>query len=423
VSKKVLLPLAGMPNQRDMDALQSLIEGKDQRFRSVYIIPIDNPLIGSRKVYVEKRPGFEQAAIGDCLGIVSEGCRPTAIHFSRATGKYITAFCGTDVFVDCTSAGTTDEDETPRGDGRIVAVSDSGGVYYSDDDGESWTAGTAVSASAWSGVAWNGSVWCATANASVSSSHGRRGMTSSDGETWTSTTLPALVNVNASWHHIEWVPSKNWFVAIHGFGGGGESYLAFSDDNGATWDLSARVDAGLSTSLNAYDAAYSPTLDRWVVIGPGPAGGTFNRIRYSDDDGATWAGFNLTASEWRAVHWSSRLELFVACGANGANAYSSDGASWTTAGDMAGERLAESDSLVFAGASGHAYTTVDGSTWVDNTLVGHVGLDVTFNGSVYAMCSYGSNKSFANSSDASSWTIHANAQPVTNFNAIAARWI
>jgi hypothetical protein len=100
-----------MPNQRDMDSLQSLIEGKDQRFRSVYIVPIDNPLVGQRKVYVEKRPGFEAANIGDCLGVISEGCNATAIHYSRVHDKYITAFCGSDVFVDCTSVGETVDPE------------------------------------------------------------------------------------------------------------------------------------------------------------------------------------------------------------------------------------------------------------------------------------------------------------------------
>jgi hypothetical protein len=107
---KKRIVLAGMPNQRDMDALQSLIEGKDQRFRSVYIIPIDNPITGQRKIYVEKRPGFEAANIGDCLGVVSEGCIATAIHYSNATGKYITAFCGHDAFVNCTSVGSTAPD-------------------------------------------------------------------------------------------------------------------------------------------------------------------------------------------------------------------------------------------------------------------------------------------------------------------------
>jgi hypothetical protein len=109
--KKVLLPLAGMPNQRDMDSLQSLIEGKDQRFRGVYIIPIDNPITGQRKIYVEKRPGFEAANIGDCLGEIAEGCRATAIHYSSATGKYITAFCGSDAYVNCTSVGETVDPE------------------------------------------------------------------------------------------------------------------------------------------------------------------------------------------------------------------------------------------------------------------------------------------------------------------------
>jgi hypothetical protein len=114
--KKALIPLAGMPNQRDMDSLQSLIEGKDQRFRNVYIIPIDNPLIGSRKVYVEKRPGFEAVSQLDCLGEVAEGCNATAIHYSRALNKYITAFCGSDIYADCTSVGETVDPEPGSGE-------------------------------------------------------------------------------------------------------------------------------------------------------------------------------------------------------------------------------------------------------------------------------------------------------------------
>lgn len=101
--KKVLIPLAGMPNQRDMDSLQSLIEGKDQRFRNLYIIPIDNPLVGSRKVYVEKRPGFEVRLTP------AEGCPGGVIFYSSVQDKFITSFCGTDVFVNETPVGDTIE--------------------------------------------------------------------------------------------------------------------------------------------------------------------------------------------------------------------------------------------------------------------------------------------------------------------------
>ncbi len=98
---RVRIPLAGMPNQRDFDSLQSLIEGKDQRFRSVYLIPIDNPITGERKVYVEKRPGFEEVLQP------AEGCPGQFIFYSTTEDKFITSFCGSDVYVGTTDVGTT----------------------------------------------------------------------------------------------------------------------------------------------------------------------------------------------------------------------------------------------------------------------------------------------------------------------------
>jgi hypothetical protein len=93
-----------MPNQRNLDSLQALIEGKDQRFIGGIIVPIHNHLAGATTVYFEKRPGLELIPLVDCLGEVAEGCAATAIFYSRTTGKYITAFCD-ELYVDCGSAG------------------------------------------------------------------------------------------------------------------------------------------------------------------------------------------------------------------------------------------------------------------------------------------------------------------------------
>lgn len=105
---KSRLVLAGQPNQRNLDPLQSLIDGKDQRFKGGILVPVTNPLTGETTVYFEKRPGFETFS-------TPAACAGNAILFSRVVNKYITAFCGTDVYLTDssgtnTSAGSVDPD-------------------------------------------------------------------------------------------------------------------------------------------------------------------------------------------------------------------------------------------------------------------------------------------------------------------------
>src|SRR5574338_224998 len=108
---KVRLPLIGQPNQRNLDSLQSLIEDKDQRYKNVIAIPISNPLAGTIKNYVEKRPGLEQT----CLAAF--GDRGHNIFYSRSTGKLLTFFIDADdivtPYVDCVGVGPFDLAETP----------------------------------------------------------------------------------------------------------------------------------------------------------------------------------------------------------------------------------------------------------------------------------------------------------------------
>src|SRR5687768_108355 len=117
---KVRIPLVGQPNQRNLDSLQALIEGKDQRYKNGLIIPIHNSLAGTVKHYFEKRPGIEQGCIA------AAGCVGNAIKFSPATGKTIAVFCEDQIYVDCVSAGTLDVPPADHGDGRFLAVSDVG---------------------------------------------------------------------------------------------------------------------------------------------------------------------------------------------------------------------------------------------------------------------------------------------------------
>lgn len=107
---KKRLVLAGMPNQRNLDSLQSLIEGKDQRFKGGILVPVTNPLTGKSTVYFEKRPGFETFS-------TPAACSGDAIFFSRTANKTITAFCDNDIYVTdsagtSTSVGSTEDGTT-----------------------------------------------------------------------------------------------------------------------------------------------------------------------------------------------------------------------------------------------------------------------------------------------------------------------
>lgn len=110
-TRKVRIPLAGMPNQRNLDSLQSLIDGKDQSFKGGIVIPVTNPLTNKSTVYFEKRPGFETHSTP------ANGCGGDAIFFSRSANKTITAFCDNDIYVTdsagtSTSVGSTEDGTT-----------------------------------------------------------------------------------------------------------------------------------------------------------------------------------------------------------------------------------------------------------------------------------------------------------------------
>lgn len=104
MSKRVRVPLVGMPNQRNYDSLQSLISAKDQRFIGGVISLVRNPFGNSMRAYFEKRPGFETHLTP------GSGATGQNVLFSRSQDKYVSVFSSggtTTVYVGTTSCGTT----------------------------------------------------------------------------------------------------------------------------------------------------------------------------------------------------------------------------------------------------------------------------------------------------------------------------
>jgi hypothetical protein len=74
---------------------------------------------------------------------------------------------------------------------------------------------------------------------------------------------------------------------------------------------------------------YSPTLERWVIVGGGTGVGN---IAYSNDDGQTWTHVDSLDNDDRDIRdvvWSDTREEFVAVGGVGHFWVSKDGINWT----------------------------------------------------------------------------------------------
>lgn len=101
---KKRIALVGMPNQRGYDSLQTVIDGKDQRFKGVVVSLVRNPFSNSMRAYIEKRPGFETNITP------GSGATGQNMLFSRSQNKYVSVFSSggtTTVYVGTDSCGTT----------------------------------------------------------------------------------------------------------------------------------------------------------------------------------------------------------------------------------------------------------------------------------------------------------------------------
>ena len=98
-----IVPLVGMPNQRNFDSLATLIAGKDQRFRSSLVGVIPNPIRGGARLFLSKRPGFETYITP------GSGKNGQNLFYSRSQDAMVSSFSSGGVitiYVGTTSVGT-----------------------------------------------------------------------------------------------------------------------------------------------------------------------------------------------------------------------------------------------------------------------------------------------------------------------------
>jgi hypothetical protein len=168
------------------------------------------------------------------------------------------------------------------GFGRVVAISSTSGganvaIAYSDDGGQTWTAGTIAAAVTWGGVKWIPflSLFLATSNGTVYA-------TSIDGITFTTAggALPASSSVTSQAAAC----SSSLICVLSGSITG-----TLTSPDASTWTSHSSVFSAALTSI-----IYSNALALFIAIGNGPT--------YWSPDGFAWtAGTTLAADLWTSV--------------------------------------------------------------------------------------------------------------------------
>lgn len=218
--------------------------------------------------------------------------------------------------------------------GLYVAVSSTGtNRVMVSNDGITWIARSAASASTWISVCWASSLalFCATAvDGSV--------MTSTDGSIWTSRT-PAETN---QWYSVCWSSSLTLFVAVaRALAGGGTHYVMTSPDGinwtsrdavTAAWEsvcwspdlalfCAVSVDGKVMTSSNGttWTERTAAEANWWASVCWSPGLGLFCAVSragthtvMTSPDGITWTAQNGVGADWNSVCWSEELGIFVA---------------------------------------------------------------------------------------------------------------
>ncbi|MES3036759.1 MAG: hypothetical protein V4736_02540 [Bdellovibrionota bacterium] len=225
-------------------------------------------------------------------------------------------------------------------------------------DGISWTQGTMCSVDvnpAWDRICWNGTVFCATTNGTYNSL-----ITSPDGITYTSRTIPYSGKIYTK------VAAINGVICIASPNGGPGVLVIRSTDNGVTW---ADVTPPLTNPWNL-EAANGNFFLFSNSAGTATQG-------YKSTDGLTWTEITLAAhaSPWHGgIAWNGT----VYCVVHG-----------------------------YSDVSNLGMTSPDGTTWTLRTLPASVRYsDIAWNGTVFAAIAYNSAVA-ASSADGITWFARA----------------
>ena len=248
------------------------------------------------------------------------------------------------------------------GGGVAVAVSNQSGkpyAVYSLDAGDTWSAATVNGFSAGDGggreATYGGGWFFAVVNAI-------KGMRSSDGQTWSSVTLPSTISDNTGYafgnfyvignsntNGIIYSPeaatgtwsvllatlpaysgaatplSSTDSVAMFGGNDGTGGYVLVTTD-GTTWTRKSAPWSLVGIRNIANDGS------RFVAIGTGD-GTTTSTGYYSDDNGDTWASMSMAATglgarDWRGIVYNGGIFIAVGLGTTDV-AISEDGITWS----------------------------------------------------------------------------------------------
>jgi hypothetical protein len=222
--------------------------------------------------------------------------------FGCADGSVYTSDDGLEFFRLVTGIGVSISDISTRPDGVAVAVTADG--IWRTRNGLTWEETLdQYSGVDWGAIADSGTMFVAVSN---TGKYAR----SIDGVTWTEATLVSGVNFGG-------VASDgaSKFLAV-----GTTGTIAYSSNNGVTW---ASVDLGSQTFTGA---AYSPTLDRWVVTGGSYLGSFADSVFGSGISGGITNHYS--GGTFYDVDWDPINECFLAVGFNCARV-SYDGTTWT----------------------------------------------------------------------------------------------
>lgn len=185
-----------------------------------------------------------------------------------------------------------------------VANGGTGNRVMTSADGVTWTGYAASSnTNSWTNVCWSPALsrFVAVANAGTN-----RLMTSVNGTTWSSVTMPSTTDSN-TWKCVCWADGLNQFTAVADSGAGNTRVITSKD--GINWDLS------LSTSyINFSYVTWAPSISLFVGVG---ISGTYRLM--TSKDGGTWS-YNTTSNNlnaWSSILWNPVAEKFVAVANSG----------------------------------------------------------------------------------------------------------
>ena len=260
--------------------------------------------------------------------------------------------------------------------GKYVAVTEGGTAGMYSRDGSNWSGFNLPTSGSWSSLAAGNNKFVAVRKSS------NRAATSNDGINWSNRVMPT----GSAWSGL--IYGDGVWVAVSETG----NDAAFSTTDGATWTSSTLPDADDSTLIEYVDVAYGK--NKFVAVSKTQnlvAVGTYD----SDTDDITWVKHVMdviddsSQKDWSSITYGNNR--FVAVSTQGDVAYSFDGADWFPAtmpkqdGSTAhywnkirygqgvffavgetGNRVVGADATT--GESTFAATSPDGIVWTSRTL-------------------------------------------------------